>query len=206
MKTVMSLLFALAFGSSLFAAEPFSSPDVTIPLIGGRIVLSRIQFLELSGSPMLSLMIANGTTEPVWQLTFSYTIEGKHDGKACKWSHESSTRPAFSIYPDRTAPLIVSVDDEMLGCAADHVAISLVEAQSFKWLVDGKTGKQTDLVAKAAAEAAKAAAVAAAEQARREANCHNIYSHTADKKMADLTVKEEELVRACQALGLYRGE
>jgi hypothetical protein len=35
------------------------------------------------------------------------------------------------------------------------------------------------------------------------ATCSAVYRNTADKKVGDLTVKEEQQVRACQALGLY---
>ena len=35
------------------------------------------------------------------------------------------------------------------------------------------------------------------------AACSAVYKSTADKKIRDLTVKEEQRVRNCQALGLY---
>jgi hypothetical protein len=47
------------------------------------------------------------------------------------------------------------------------------------------------------------AAEDAAEKARIRAACATIYRNTADMKVKDLTVKEEQQVRACQALGLY---
>lgn len=43
----------------------------------------------------------------------------------------------------------------------------------------------------------------AEEQAKVRAACQQAYNKTADKKVADLTVREEQQVRACQALGLY---
>jgi hypothetical protein len=46
-------------------------------------------------------------------------------------------------------------------------------------------------------------AKAAAEQARLRAACAVIYRNTANKKVSDLTVDEEQKVRACQALGMY---
>lgn len=52
---------------------------------------------------------------------------------------------------------------------------------------------------KAAEDAAKAA-----EEARKiRAACAAIFKGTADKKISDLTVREEQQVRACQALNLY---
>ena len=35
------------------------------------------------------------------------------------------------------------------------------------------------------------------------ATCGAVYRKASDKKVSDLTVKEEQQVRACQALGLY---
>jgi hypothetical protein len=45
------------------------------------------------------------------------------------------------------------------------------------------------------------------EESRRiRATCALIYKNTADKKISDLTVREEQQVRACQGLGLYPPE
>jgi hypothetical protein len=64
--------------------------------------------------------------------------------------------------------------------------------------------------AKAAAQklADEAKKAADAENARQQAAvlqrlCAALYSTTADKKISDLTVKEEEQVRACQGIGMY---
>jgi len=46
-------------------------------------------------------------------------------------------------------------------------------------------------------------AKAAEEQRRVRTACGTVYQNTADKKIKDLTVREEQQVRACQALGLY---
>lgn len=47
------------------------------------------------------------------------------------------------------------------------------------------------------------AAKDARERERLRAVCFEVYRMTADKKVGDLTVREEQQVRACQALGLY---
>jgi len=63
------------------------------------------------------------------------------------------------------------------------------------------------LARKKAAEAARREQVEEAEETAKEARlrsaCKGIYGRTANKKVSDLTVKEEQQVRACQALGLY---
>lgn len=43
----------------------------------------------------------------------------------------------------------------------------------------------------------------AEERRKLRANCATIYQNTIDTKVKDLTVREEEQVRACQVLGLY---
>ena len=55
---------------------------------------------------------------------------------------------------------------------------------------------------KAAQDAAKANAERRAK-AELRARCAAVYEATIDKKMSDLTVREEEQVRACRTLGLY---
>jgi hypothetical protein len=42
------------------------------------------------------------------------------------------------------------------------------------------------------------------ETQRRIAACHELYQRTSNKKVSDLTVTEEQQVRACQVLGYYR--
>ncbi len=42
------------------------------------------------------------------------------------------------------------------------------------------------------------------EERQRLEECHEAYIRTSDKKVSDLTVREEQLVRACQSLGIYK--
>jgi hypothetical protein len=42
------------------------------------------------------------------------------------------------------------------------------------------------------------------EADRRRAFCHTVYAATANKKVSDLTVREDEDVRACQGAGYYK--
>ena len=62
---------------------------------------------------------------------------------------------------------------------------------------------RADADAKAAKDRWDADAKAAEEKRRLRANCMVIYQNTIDRKVKDLTVREEEQVRACQVLGLY---
>ncbi|MGA3205072.1 MAG: hypothetical protein ABSF12_21460 [Bryobacteraceae bacterium] len=63
---------------------------------------------------------------------------------------------------------------------------------------------------KEAAEAASLAKIKAAEdakaaedRAKTRAACSAIYQNTIDKKVKDLTVREDQQIQACRALGLY---
>jgi hypothetical protein len=63
--------------------------------------------------------------------------------------------------------------------------------------------KQAELDARIAKERADEEARTVEERRKIRAACSTIYQNTADMKLKDLTVKEDQQVRACQALGLY---
>ena len=63
--------------------------------------------------------------------------------------------------------------------------------------------KDAELNARLVKERAEDEAKATEERRKVRAACTAVYRDTADKKLGDLTVKEEQQVRACQALGLY---
>jgi hypothetical protein len=66
-----------------------------------------------------------------------------------------------------------------------------------------KKKRDAELSVRMAKEKAEEQAKAAEEQRKIRDRCAAIYQNTADKKLKDLTVREEQQVRACQALGLY---
>ena len=77
------------------------------------------------------------------------------------------------------------------------------DAARRKRLAAEQKRKQAELDARIAKERADNEARAAEERRKIRAACSTIYQNTADTKLKDLTVKEEQQVRACQALGLY---
>jgi hypothetical protein len=77
------------------------------------------------------------------------------------------------------------------------------EAARQKRLAAERGKKEAGDQARYAKAKAEADAKAAEERQKLRAACSAIYYSTADKKMMDLTVKEEQQVRGCQALGLY---
>jgi len=77
------------------------------------------------------------------------------------------------------------------------------EAARQKRIAAEKKKKDAELNARIAKEKAEEEAKATEERRKVRAACAVIYQNTADKKLKDLTVKEEQQGRACQALGLY---
>jgi hypothetical protein len=66
-----------------------------------------------------------------------------------------------------------------------------------------QAGERRRRQAEADAREARAKAEQVTKAAEVRLACAVIYRNTADKKISDLTVKEEQQVRACQALSLY---
>ena len=66
-----------------------------------------------------------------------------------------------------------------------------------------EAARQEQLAAQWKKREAQQQAKHAAERRKIRANCTVIYQNTIDKKVKELTVREEEQVRACQVLGLY---
>jgi flagellar biosynthesis GTPase FlhF len=77
------------------------------------------------------------------------------------------------------------------------------EAARRKRLAADQKRKQAEADARYAKMKAEEDARAAEERRKIRAACSAIYQSTADKKISNLTVKEEQQVRTCQALGLY---
>jgi hypothetical protein len=77
------------------------------------------------------------------------------------------------------------------------------EAARRKRLAAEQKKKDAELNARTAKDRAEEDAKAAEERRKIRAACTVIYRNTVDKKVKDLTVGEEQQVRACQALGLY---
>jgi hypothetical protein len=77
------------------------------------------------------------------------------------------------------------------------------EAARRKRLAAQQKRKQAEADARYAKMKAEENAKASEEQRRVRAACTVVYQSTIDKKVKDLTVREEQQVRSCQTLGLY---
>ena len=112
-------------------------------------------------------------------------------------------------------PLVNKVD----GCSETSTEVRLLTAENYKIRFDGKQWMDLDKERQAVLdrldrvveENRKKREIKAAEQKEIQAmnekylraDCLGIYKKTAHKKVSDLTVLEEENVRACQAIDWY---
>jgi hypothetical protein len=97
--------------------------------------------------------------------------------------------------------------EKQRAAAEEQAAIdrkkAVAEAARRKRLADEQKKKEAELNARLAKYRAEREAADAEERRRVRAACTGIFQNTVDKKVKDLTVGEEQQVRACQALGLY---
>jgi hypothetical protein len=93
--------------------------------------------------------------------------------------------------------------EEQRKAAAVQAKKDAAEAARRKRLAAEQKKKDAERDARIARSMAEEEAKAAEERRRVRTACYGIYQSTVDKKVKDLTVGEEQQVRACQALGLY---
>jgi hypothetical protein len=99
--------------------------------------------------------------------------------------------------------------EQAADAEADRIATeeqakkNAAEAARQKRLAAGRKMKQAAEDARLAKIEAEQDAKAAEERAKIRTACSKIYQDTIDKKVKDLTVREEQQVRTCQELDLY---
>lgn len=86
---------------------------------------------------------------------------------------------------------------------AEQAKKDAAEAGRQKRLAAERKRKETEEAARLAKIRAEQDAIATEERRKIRSACAAIYQNTIDKKLNDLTVREEQQVRACQAVGLY---
>src|ERR1035438_10531848 len=182
--------------------------------------------------PELSFRMTNETSSAWRTIKLQFDIDGICNGDSRHWSFSASvgvahmaSGPVVESYSNSITSLFGKVD----GCKADIIKASLLTAENSKVRINGVTGERVDLEedrrkinaqrdaeaarqkrlaaerdARIAKDRADSDAKAAEERRKIRAACAAIYKNTADMKIKDLTVKDEQQVRACQALGLYR--
>ena len=102
----------------------------------------------------------------------------------------------------RASEAAAQADGEQKAAEAEAKK-NAAEAARQKRLMAEQIRKQAEADARYAKMKAEEDAKAAEKRRKVRAACTVIYQYTVDKKVNDLTVREEQQVRACQALGLY---
>ena len=87
--------------------------------------------------------------------------------------------------------------------AAARAAAQAAQAEEERKAADAQYAAEEARRKRLAAEQKRKQVEAAEDRKRIRAACTIIYQNTVDKKVKDLTVREEQQVRACQVLGLY---
>lgn len=89
--------------------------------------------------------------------------------------------------------------------AIEQERLAREAAERARRAVAARKKREADAEAKRRIEIAEEAARAAERHRRAQEFCSGVYARTANKKVADLTVTEEQAVRSCQSAGLYSG-
>jgi hypothetical protein len=204
---VAGLIFAVTLAAPLVAASP--PYQANIETEGGALKFSGIRITS-SGADCFSGRLENSTDREWKGLKFDAQIFGKT---------ASGTVVAFIVKVQIDNPLGAwdRTDKLQSDCPESR---SPVETTAVRLRFTGGTSARDQSEAAkeranalAAAARKRAAAVSASEavEAQRRAeersrlrkSCAAIYTTTIDKKVGELTVREEQQVRACQVLGLY---
>lgn len=193
----MRYLLALAFVPSLL------SQTVELKDGSGVVVatLNNVKTLYHSVSlnediPGFQATVTNVSGEHLESVPVIATVRRK-DGSVAEFTFEfegSVIQPTSTVTHGFTRPWPYTPEN------CESVSFSLAE-----WWRSPE-GKRRDDALLAKFEAERAAGIAkleAEEAAKLRAACAAIHRKTANKKVSDLTVKEEQQVRACQALRLY---
>ena len=93
--------------------------------------------------------------------------------------------------------------EQQRTAAEEQAKKDAAETARQKRLAEERRKKQAAEDARYAKAQAEQHAREADERRKIQAACRAIFQNTVDKKIKDLTVREEQQVRSCQALGLY---
>jgi hypothetical protein len=183
--------------------------------------------------PELTFVLVNNAKEPWTSLSLHFDIGGFCKGEVRQWSFSLAVSPSTDWTNKWFKQNVESLRLKLQGCRAelikarigegvDGVVLSTNEIEEHRTKREAEEAEEKQIAAeererKAELQAKHDAAEAAhkkrleeeqrkkdAEESRRlRATCTLLYKTTVDKKVSDLTVGEEQRVRACQSLGLY---
>ena len=181
----------LVFGLGWMPTAPINEPreDLVIPLVG------KVDGCR-SESISAHLLLAESFTVRIDGVT-GERVDLEEQARKTKAKEEEQARKAKDEEDAKAAEAARIQAERDADAAARKKRIA--EAQKKKQAEDNAAlaryrAEREDIEAKRANDEA--------EQVR--AACAEIYRNTADKRVGNLTVKEEQQVRACQALGFYQ--
>jgi hypothetical protein len=209
---------------AVFGATMIGGDDITVPFEGGSIVV-RPQFIR-GNVPELSFRIENHTSHPWWTMVLQFDISGVCNGEPKHWLLSAETSLGWSedhYVANAYKEIVGSLRDKVDGCHTEVIKASVERAdnadkhfrseneakkdaeaaENAKRLEAEWLRKEAEANARLAKKRAEEQIRTAEESRKLRAGCALSYQNTADKKVRDLTVQEEQQVRACQALGLY---
>jgi hypothetical protein len=128
-------------------------------------------------------------------------LKAKREAEAAAQAEEE--QKAFEAQARKDAPEAAAQARKDAAEAAARARKDAAEAARRKRLAAERKQKQKDADARYTEMKVEEDAKAAEERRKLRAACTVIYQNTVDKKVKDLTVREEQQVRECQALGLY---
>lgn len=167
------------------------STDYVIPLVGKvdhcktEIIRARLILAEDSKT-----RIDGVTGEPLDLKKELLEIKAKREVEAAAQAEQERRAAEAEAEEKRKAAEAQAKDDA-------------AEAARRKRLAAEQNRKQAEAAARQTKIKTEEDARAAEERRKIRAACTVIYKNTIDKKVKDLTVREEQQVQACQALGLY---
>ena len=124
---------------------------------------------------------------------------------ALLWAeHDWVSIPGTDTEPEDLSPELRAIQAARDLEAEVQAKKDAADAARQKRLAAQRKAKQAEDVARSAKAKREQEAKEAEERRRIREACGVLYKDTANKKVGDLTVREEQQVRACQGLGLFR--
>ena len=155
--------------------------------------------------PEFRATVRNDSGETMNPASIEVTVH-KKDGSKAVFSLEAAACRDCKFLNGTTTETAREFLEPFPYTSDDFASVEISFSQS--WLSERRnqlTQRRKNAELKLRQEKAKAEGDAQAAEERRKvrAACTEIYQRTADKKIRDLTVREEQQVRSCQGLGLY---
>jgi hypothetical protein len=176
--------------------------DLVIPLVG-KVDGCRTEIIKAS------LLLAENSKTRIDGVTGEridlekerQELKAKREAEAAAQDEENLK--AFEAQARKDAPEAAAQAKKDAAEAAAQAKKDAAEAARRKRLAAQRKQKQAEADAQYTKMKAEEDTKAAEDRRKIRAACSNIYQSTIDKKVKDLSVREEQQVRACQALDMY---